>query len=59
MASVTRDKKKYGNPTIYNDTKRKKDKEELRESELQEQLSNDLNEGRLNHGRRLPIINDE
>lgn len=55
MANVTRDKKKYGAPTIYSDNKREKEKAELREQELQEQLTDDLNKGRLSYGRRLPI----
>lgn len=58
MASVTRDKKKYGAPSIYNDKKREKEKAELRERELQEQLSDDLSNGRLIFNRRIPIIND-
>lgn len=58
MASVTRDKKKYGVPSICDDKKHKKEKAELRERELQDQLSNDLNDGRLSNGRRLPIIED-
>ncbi len=57
--SVTRDKKKYGAPTVYSDKKREKEKAELRERELQEQLSKDLNEGRLIYGRRMPKLDEE
>lgn len=56
--SVTRDKKKYGAPTVYSDKKREKEKAKLRERELQEQLYKDLNDGRLVHGRRMPKLDE-
>lgn len=59
MASVTKDKKKYGAPTIYSDKKREKDRREAREAELQDQLNRDWESGRYDGARRLPIFNDE
>ena len=56
--SVTRDKKKYGASTVYSDKKREKEKAKLRERELQEQLSKDLNDGRLVRGRRMPKLDE-
>lgn len=58
MSSVTRDKKKYGNPTVYDIKKRNKERQEIREKDLDDQLSRDLNNRRLEYGRRLPIIED-
>lgn len=52
MSSVTRDKKKYGNPTVYDDKRINKQREEIIEENLEDQLSRDLNSRRLEHGRR-------
>ncbi len=58
MTSVTKDKKKYGNPTVYDDKRINKQREEIIEKDLEDQLNRDLNNGRLEYGRRLPIIED-
>lgn len=47
MASVTRDRKKYGAPTVYSDATRKKKAKELREEELQEEQSKGYSSGRF------------
>lgn len=59
MSSVTRDKKKYGAPSIYSEKKREKERIEQREKDLQDQLSKDYDSGRFDGARRLPIISDD
>lgn len=55
MTSVIRKK----NSVYVNSHDRKaKDKVAMREQELQEQLFDDYNKGRIEHGRRLPILDD-
>jgi hypothetical protein len=58
MPSVTRDRKKYGAPTVYSEAKRQKEARELREYDMEYYRSIDE---RLNNvcSRVEPLIEDD
>jgi hypothetical protein len=63
MSSVTRDRKKYGAPTIYSEAQRQKEAKSLREAEQGYYRACDhrresLNEG-SDVGRVYPLIEDD
>lgn len=58
MINVIKFKKKHRLPIVNSDSKNEKQRRELREKELQDQLSDDLDSGRLKFGRRYPIFDE-
>jgi hypothetical protein len=61
MANVTRDKKKYGAPTVYSKKKREEKERQEREEEMHRQRTRDISNKRRDawNGRVLPILDDE
>jgi formate-dependent nitrite reductase cytochrome c552 subunit len=47
MVSVTRDKKKYGAPTVYDKHKKKKVEEEIREADFRADYANQERSGMI------------
>jgi hypothetical protein len=61
MPSVTRDRKKYGAPTVYTEAERAKERQRLREMEIAfyRELDPRLAGDYYHAGRLNPLIEDE
>jgi hypothetical protein len=61
MANVTRDRKKYGAPTVFTEQTRLKKERQDREEEMFRQRERDMASGRREawNGRALPVLDQD